>query len=58
VYGVGAEPVKWFDVNTSNTYKGGQWLTCNAPLDIIPLFLRCGADLKTDIFMNVEEYEL
>jgi len=49
---------EWFDVNTSNTYKGGQWLTCNAPLDIIPLFLRCGADLKIDVFMNAEEYEL
>ncbi len=35
----------WKAVNTGETHEGGQWLTCDAPIDSIPLFLRDGVEL-------------
>lgn len=36
---------KWKDANRGRMYNGGQWIDCDAPLEIIPLFLKNGADL-------------
>jgi len=36
----------WKDANTDIVYKGGLWIECDAPIDIIPLFIREGANLK------------
>lgn len=35
----------WKDVNTCCIHDGGQYVDCDAPLEIIPLFLRNGVDL-------------
>jgi alpha-D-xyloside xylohydrolase len=35
----------WIDVWTDAALKGGQWLTAQAPLHRIPLYLRDGAQL-------------
>jgi len=34
---------KWTDVNDGKVYKGGQWIECAAPLDVIPVFLKDNA---------------
>ena len=39
------EGAQWKDANTGLTHSGGQWMDCEAPIDIIPLFLRNGVDL-------------
>ncbi|NPV53452.1 MAG: glycoside hydrolase family 31 protein [Firmicutes bacterium] len=36
---------KWKEANTGRFYEGGQFIECDAPLEIIPLFLRNGANL-------------
>ena len=36
----------WTDASTGAVYEGGQTVTVPAPLDIIPVFLREGADVK------------
>jgi len=36
---------KWKDVNTGRVYNGGQCIECNAPLNVIPLFLKNSANL-------------
>jgi len=36
---------KWRDVNSSRIHNGGELVDYNAPLDVIPVFLRDGADL-------------
>lgn len=36
---------KWRDAHTGRIYEGGQRVFCEAPLAVIPLFLRDGADL-------------
>lgn len=40
---------EWKDVNTGRIYKGGQYIECDAPLDVIPVFLKNGADLSIKI---------
>ena len=47
---------KWRDVNTGRIYSGGQYIECNAPLEVIPVFLRDEADLpiKTQRNVNVK----
>ena len=35
----------WKDTWTNERYIGGQWITINAPLDIIPFFLKGEATL-------------
>ena len=35
----------WREVATGKTYEGGQTVTAKAPIDVIPLFVRAGADL-------------
>jgi len=37
------EGAKWKDVNSEQIFNGGQWINYNAPLEIIPLFLKDGA---------------
>lgn len=37
---------EWKEVNTGLICKGGQWIECNAPLDVIPVFLKGSAGLK------------
>lgn len=32
----------WTDAYTKKTYDGGQWITAEAPLDIIPVMIREG----------------
>lgn len=48
--------VKWRDVNSGRIYSGGQYIECNAPLEVIPVFLRDEADLpiKTQRNVNVK----
>lgn len=33
----------WYDFHTGEKYKGGQWITVNAAIDRIPVFVREGA---------------
>ena len=33
----------WREVSTGKTFEGGRWVTANAPIDVIPLFVRSGA---------------
>ena len=40
---------EWKDVNTGRIYKGEQYIECDAPLDVIPVFLKNGADLSIKI---------
>jgi len=35
----------WKDFNSDNVHDGGQWIDCNAPLAVIPLFLKNGANI-------------
>ena len=35
----------WQNASTGDTFSGGATVTCAAPLDVIPIFLRDGADL-------------
>ncbi|TCL59758.1 alpha-D-xyloside xylohydrolase [Hydrogenispora ethanolica] len=35
----------WRDAHNGQSYQGGQWVECDAPLAMIPLFLRDGAVL-------------
>lgn len=35
----------WYDFDTHEYYPGGQWITVDAPLDRIPVFVRAGAIL-------------
>ncbi len=37
------EGAKWTDVNTGKEYDGGQSVYCDTPLDVIPVFLKNGA---------------
>ena len=34
---------KWYDFYTNEEYQGGQYITADAPLDKIPLFVKAGA---------------
>jgi len=35
----------WYDYYTHAWFSGGQWITCNAPLEKLPLLVRAGAGL-------------
>jgi len=42
----------WTCCNTGQQYTGGQTITANAPLDVIPLFARDGASIREQIAWN------
>jgi alpha-D-xyloside xylohydrolase len=35
----------WTEVSTGHVHKGGIWIVSDAPIEVIPLFLRDGAHL-------------
>jgi alpha-D-xyloside xylohydrolase len=35
----------WFDFHTGERYDGGQWITADAPINVIPLYARAGSIL-------------
>ncbi len=37
------EGTNWYDFWTSESYSGGQYVVCNAALDVIPLFVKAGS---------------
>ncbi len=37
---------KWREQATGKRYEGGQWVTADAPLDVIPVFVREGSDVE------------
>jgi alpha-D-xyloside xylohydrolase len=39
------EGAKWKDVNNGQILTGGQWINYDAPLEIIPVFLKNDADI-------------
>jgi len=39
------EGAKWTSPNNDRVYEGGQWIECDAPLNVIPVFLRDGAKI-------------
>ncbi|RII32908.1 DUF4968 domain-containing protein [Clostridium chromiireducens] len=43
------EGAKWKDVNSGKIFNGGQWIDYDAPLEIIPLFLKDEADIPINI---------
>ncbi len=46
----------WYDFDNDQRYRGGQWITADAPLDRIPVFVRAGSILPmTDPALSVEE---
>ena len=44
VYLPGGEETRWTDLHTGQTFNGGGEITVEAPLDVIPVFARNGAD--------------
>lgn len=36
---------EWKDANSGNVFKGGQTIACEAPLSVVPVFLRNGSDI-------------
>ena len=40
---------RWTEVTTGITYDGGQTVTCEAPLSVIPLFVREGGSLEAGL---------
>ena len=40
------EGAKWRESSTGRVYDGGQTATANAPIDIIPVFIRDGKDIE------------
>ena len=38
----------WYDWWTGKSYKGGHWLECPAPLNIIPLFVKAGSVIPVE----------
>ncbi|MFW2491619.1 TIM-barrel domain-containing protein [Clostridium chromiireducens] len=43
------EGAKWKDINSGKIFIGGQWIDYDAPLEIIPLFLKNEADIPINI---------
>lgn len=39
----------WKEVSSGKTYEGGQTIVSDAPLDVIPLFLKNEADLPINL---------
>lgn len=46
------EGADWYDFWTNKYYQGGQFITAEAPIDIIPLFVKAGSILPMTRFMN------
>ena len=42
----------WYDFWTNNYYVGGQIITAETPIDIIPLYVKAGSILPMTEFMN------
>jgi alpha-D-xyloside xylohydrolase len=42
----------WYDFWTNQYYEGGQTITAQAPIDIIPLYVKAGSILPMTQFMN------
>ena len=40
------EGAEWRDAHSDQVYKGGQWVDCDAPLEIIPLYVKNHANIK------------
>jgi alpha-D-xyloside xylohydrolase len=38
---------RWYDFWTNASYAGGQWITANAPLETLPLFVPAGSIIVT-----------
>jgi alpha-D-xyloside xylohydrolase len=36
----------WVDANTAKVHEGGSIIECEAPLDVIPAFIKEGKDIK------------
>lgn len=43
---------EWVDINRERPFKGGQRIEYDAPIDILPLFLKDDASLKIDAFKD------
>jgi alpha-D-xyloside xylohydrolase len=46
------EGADWYDYWTNRFYTGGQRITAEAPIDIIPLYVKAGSILPMTCFMN------
>lgn len=46
---------KWKDAFTAQSYNGGQWIECDAPLERIPVFLKDEANIDGFMTNNKEE---
>lgn len=46
----------WYDFYTNEYLEGGQWITANAPIDVIPLYVREGSVIPTcDFAQSTDE---
>lgn len=36
----------WIEVSTQKIWTGGQWIEANAPIDVIPVFVREGTEVE------------
>ena len=36
---------KWTEVDTGEVHRGGKWIYCDAPLKVVPIFIKDGADV-------------
>ena len=45
----------WIDAWTGASQAGGQWITASAPLERIPVYLRQGGSIDTDVFATSEK---
>ena len=36
---------KWTEVDTGEVHQGGKWIDCDAPLNVVPIFIKDGADV-------------
>jgi alpha-D-xyloside xylohydrolase len=43
---------EWYDFWTGNTFKGGQTITCDAPIDKIPLLVKAGSVIPMGPFVQ------
>lgn len=44
------EGSEWIEVNTGSRYEGGKCVECEAPLEVMPIFLRKEATISIEIF--------
>jgi len=45
----------WYDYWTNDFFTGGQWVTVNASIDVMPLFIRAGSVIPTQQGMQYAE---